>query len=481
MKKSSIKKNFIYNLIYNILNIIIPLITAPYTSRVLGADRIGIYSYTYSLVSTVIMIGALGSATYGQKEIAAAKDDDERNHLFWEIFVIKGITTILCVLLFFVYAYRDKYLFYYMIQIPFFVAAVIDISWLFQGVEKFNYIAIRNCAVRIAGIILLFIFVKQPGDLWKYLMIIGGSQLIGNLSMWPYIRHYVGKPAYDRSSTLRHLKNMMVYFIPSVTYQIYAVLDKAMLGWIVGSDYENGYYEQAHKIVNMAISVISAFTIVMRSRMSYLYSIGNTEEINKKLYQSSHVMAAMVFPMGFGLALISAGMVPWFFGKGYDKVIDILYVFCPMFLFMGYSRLIGTHILTPSGRQGKSNVAQCSAAVVNLVLNMLLIPRLEAIGAAIASVFSEFVIFVIYYYMVRGEFSLITVIKTGWRKFLAGFVMFAALYPLSKKLPVGILSSFEEVILGTVLYVIVLLLLRDEFILDNLKMLKNRALGKLKK
>lgn len=473
-KTNSIKKNFAYNLVYNILNIIIPLITAPYTSRVLGADRIGIYSFTNSLITTVCMIGALGSQTYGQLKIAAAKDEKERNSYFWEIFFIKAFTTILSSLLFFIYASLDRYFVYFMIQIPFLLAYVIDISWLFQGVEKFNYIAIRNTLVRIAGIILLFIFVKEPNDLWKYLTIIGGSQFLGNLSMWPYAKQYVKSPVFDKSRIVFHLKNLMVYFIPTVTYQIYAVLDKAMLGWIVGSEYENGFYEQAYKIVNMVVSVVSAYTIVMRSRMAYLYSNGEKEEIVRKLKQSSDAIAFMVFPMSFGLALIAANMVPWFFGAGYNPVITLLYIFCPIFVFMGYSRLIGTHILTPSGRQGKSNIAQCAAAAANLVLNLILIPKYQAFGAAIASVIAEFIIVVVYYYMVRAEFSITVVISTCWKKFLASLIMFLICWKFAVAMKTTILSTFVIILFGTVVYTVILCVMKDAFLLDNLVKFKER-------
>ena len=480
-KLNSIKKNFIYNLIYSMLSIIIPLISAPYTSRVLGADKIGIYSYTHSLIATVIMLGALGSATYGQKEIAAAKTDDERNHYFWEIFIIKTVTTVVGIILFYAYASFDRYFVYFVLQCPLLIAALLDISWLFQGVEKFNYIAIRNSVIRIAGIVLLFILVKNPGDLWKYLLIIGLSQMIGNLSMWPYAKLYINKPVFDRSRLKMHLSNMMVYFLPSIAYQIYAVLDKAMLGWIVGSDYENGFYEQAHKIIDMVTTVISAYTVVMTSRMSYLYSIGDEKEIQNKLYQAFNLIAFLVFPMSLGLALISSGVVPWFFGDGYEKVIEILYVFCPIFVFLGYSRLIGTHILTPSGRQIKSSMAQVYAALANLVLNMLLIPRYKAMGAALGSVGAEFLIVVVYWFAIRKEMSIFIVIKTGWKKLLSAIIMFFSIYPITKKLPISILSSVLVVILGTLVYFISLIIMRDEFFLNNLIQTKNKLLLKIKK
>lgn len=144
-EKSSVKVNFIYNLIYNIINIIVPLLTAPYTSRVLGAANIGIYSYTYSIVSSMILFGALGTATYGQREIAAAGDDiEKRSRLFWEIWILKAIATIVIFIFFLSYAITTKYCLYYLLQIPFFVAAILDISYLFQGLENSNILQLET-------------------------------------------------------------------------------------------------------------------------------------------------------------------------------------------------------------------------------------------------------------------------------------------------------------------------------------------------
>lgn len=120
MKKVGVKENFIYNLIYNVINIIVPLLTAPYTSRVLGAANIGMYSYTYSIVSSMIMFGAFGTATYGQKEIAAVGDNIvKRSQKFWEIWALKAITMLLCFMFFLPYALNTKQCFYFILQSPF--------------------------------------------------------------------------------------------------------------------------------------------------------------------------------------------------------------------------------------------------------------------------------------------------------------------------------------------------------------------------
>ncbi len=466
-KRTSVTKNYIYNLLYNILNILVPLVTAPYTARVLGADRIGIYSRTYAVISMVIMTGALGSAAYGQKEIAGARDDIRlRSNLFGEIVLIKGAFTAFVTLVFLLGASDSRDYPFYLIQSPFLIAAMIDISWFFQGIEKFKYIAVRNMCVRIAGVILLLLFVKSPGDLWKYLLIIGGSQLFGNLSMWPYIRGNIIKPHIRFRHIPLHIRGLTVYFIPSISYQIYAVLDKAMLGWIVGSDYENGYYEQAHKIVNMAVSVITAYTVVMRSRMSFLYAEFNKKAIQDNLKRSANIIALLAFPMSFGLLALARGVVPWFFGDGYEKVTTILCVLSPIFICMGYSHMMGTHILTPSGRQGKSNVGQCTAAGVNVMLNACLIPYLNSIGAAIASVCSELIIVFIYYWMVRKELSFEMLVSAAYKKVIAALIMFFILWNITKLFSAGVFSSFLEVLIGIMVYASALILLRDKFVTE---------------
>lgn len=463
-KKTSIKINFGYNLIYNIVNIIVPLITAPYTSRVLGAANIGIYSYTYSIISTVIMFGSLGTATYGQKEIASLRNDEKaRSSVFWGIFFLKAITTILAILVFIPIALSSDQVEYYFLQTPFLIAAILDIGWFFQGMEQFKYIAIRNIVVRIVGVVLLLLLVKDQGDLWIYLLIIGVSQLGGNLSMWPYLKGNLVSVQIKFSDITRHISGVMVYFIPTIAYQIYAVLDKAMLGIMVNSDYENGYYEQAYKIINMVITVITAYTVVMRSRMSYLFSQKKYDEIKEKMIKSSEVISFLSFPMTFGLASVAAGMVPWFFGDGYDKVVTLLYVFCPIFIFMGYSHLIGTHLLTPSGRQMKSNVAQIVAAVFNMGLNAILIPKFYSVGAAIASVLSEAIIVIIYFWNVKNEFTPFDAMRTAWKKIISAILMFIVVYWIENHMSISILNSFFEVCIGLMVYILILLLLKDNF------------------
>ncbi|MBQ7976895.1 MAG: flippase [Clostridia bacterium] len=482
MKRASVKANFIYNMTYQVLNILLPLITTPYISSILGAANIGIYSYTYSMVSTFVMIGSLGIGTYGQYEIARCDDDKKAiSKGFWEIQAVKTISVslIFAIYLALTFLYKE-YSLYFLIQIPYFIAAILDISWLYQGLENFKLVAIRNIIIKLLSLVAIFTLVKKSEDLVIYILILCLSQVFGNLVMWMQLPKLVAFVKIEAKNIIHHIKPTFIYFIPTVAHQIYAVLSKTMLGAIGQSNEENGFYEQGYKIINMVVTVINAYTVVMRSRMTVYFKRGDTEKIQSSIEKSSHFIAMLVFPMTFGLMATAKNLVPWFFGAGFEKVTYILYVFAPVFIFMGYSRLLGSHILTPSGRQSKSNIAQCFAAAFNVVFNFILIPHLESIGAVISSVCAEIIIVGMYFWFVRKELSVITIIKTSWKKLVASVVMFFVVYPSHNILPATIVGSLCQISIGALVYLLVLLILQDSYLKSTVNSLINKFRRKVK-
>lgn len=193
--KKSIFTNYIYNLIYQIVVIILPLITTPYLSRVLGAENIGTYGYTLSIVTYFVLFGSLGIAMYGQREIAYVQDDKpNRSKVFWEIIVVRTISlSISLVAFYFIYVSGEKYQIYYKIFMLEIIATMLDISWFFQGLEEFKKTVGRNLVVRIASTILVFILVKTQDDLAKYIFIYVITTLLGNVSLWFYLPKYIQK------------------------------------------------------------------------------------------------------------------------------------------------------------------------------------------------------------------------------------------------------------------------------------------------
>lgn len=483
MNKDGIKKNYIYNLTYQILNLILPLVTTPYISKVLGPGNIGIYSYTYSFVSTFVMVGSLGIATYGQREIASVNDDkEEYSHRFWEIQVVKMLSVSLSMLFYLVFAlcYKD-YRIYFLIQIPYFLAAIFDISWLFQGIEKFKYVALRNICVKLLSLALIFLLVKTKNDLPVYIMLLCISQFAGNVTMWMHLRKYVYVSKVAVRDLKKHIKPTFIYFVPTISYQIHSVLDKAMLGVLYQDNAENGYYEQAHKIVNMATMVISSYNIVMRSRMTALFVQKKKKEFEVNFNNSLHFISMLVFPMSFGMAGIAANLVPWFLGIEYGKVTTLLLIFCPMFIIQGLRTCIGYNIITPTGMQSKGNIVQVTSAITNVFLNAMLIPKYGAIGATVASVAAEGVVLIGYLHYTKEYVRLKNVIYAGYKYLAASLVMFFALSVLSNKFDANILDTFGLIMLGGIIYFVVLLLFRDEFFVTKMQRCIGRMLKRTRK
>lgn len=465
MHKDSIKKNYLYNMAFQVVNLILPLITTPYISKTLGPENVGIYSYTYAYISSFVLIGSLGIATYAQREIAASSCQEERTQKFWEIFWVKmlSITAATILFLIFVLVY-GTYRFYFLIQLPYFLAAILDISWFFQGIEVFKRVSIRNILIKILGLVLIFGFVKNREHLNIYIFILCASQVVGNLTMWINIKKYVERTKSKKLCLYRHIKPAVIYFAPTVAYQIYAVLDKAMLG-VLGQDIlQNGYYEQAHKLVNIAIMVIGSYNAVMRSRMSALFSERKKADIEYYMTRSLHFVSFLIYPMMFGLAGIASNVVPWFFGEEYEPVIHLLVLFSPMFVIQGLRTCIGSHLITPRGStvQAKVNYGSIISAFSNVILNYLLIPRFSASGAVIASIASELIMLITCLMLTKEYVKLTEILFVGWRYALAAVVMLIPVCVLSQGLMSTMINSVLIVIIGACVYLAALYILREK-------------------
>lgn len=476
-KQESIKKNYVYNTLYRILTIITPLITAPYISRVLGSDGVGVYSYTNSIATYFTLFAALGTASYGQREIAMHRDSPEENSkLFWEIELLSVATTAVALIFWTLWIFISKqYTSYYLVLSMSVLAVVFDISWYFGGFEKFKYIVIRNSIVRILGIVLLFVFIKDKNDTLLYVALITSTGLLGNISMWFYLPKMLVKVNRKNLHPFKnHLKQTFMYFVPTIATSVYTVLDKTMIGAITKSADENGYYEQATKIVHMFQSLIFSLNTVMSARQSYLFSLGKIDEIKDKIAKSFDYLFALSIPLMFGLVAVAQNFVPWFFGTGYEPVIKILCAMSPLPFVITISNILGSQYLTPSGQRVRSTKGIISGAVVNVVLNALLIPKFHAIGAVGASVVAELVISIIYVHMSRTVISWRQLLKTAWKKILASAIMFIAIVFIPRIPITPILITISQFIVGVIVYVLALLILRDSFVTESIKYLKEK-------
>lgn len=477
MAKKSISKNYLYNLFYQILLIIMPLITTPYLSRVLGAEAIGIYSYTMSITTYFILFGTLGIAMYGQREVAYVQDNkEERSRIFWEICLLRFITMSISMIIFiFTYARNGEYSVYYRILIIELISQCLDISWFFQGMEEFKKTVTRNSIVKLIFAVSIFIFIKSQSDLLKYILIIICSNLLGNITLWMYLPKYINRVKNKKLKIFRHFKPTIMLFIPQIAMQIYTVLDKTMLGWLIEDKSEVGYYEQAQKVVKLLLTVVTSLGAVMVPRMASTYAKGDNEQLKRYMYNSFQFVFSLAFPIMAGIYLVSDEFVPIFFGQGYEKVSILIKVILPIILFIGVSSIIGTQFLLPTKRQKEFTISVVGGAIVNFILNFITIKKLNSIGASISTAIAEFMVSAIQIYYIKDIIEIRKVLKLSVNNVIGAAIMIVIISIMSKFIQLnGIYMLILKIIVGILIYGIILIALKDEFIIKIFNMTKEK-------
>ena len=470
MKTTSIKKNVLIYTIYQILCIIVPFITVPYVSRILGPQGIGIYSYTHSLVIYFTMFAALGTMSYGSREIARLRDNKEKlSKLFWEIEFLTIITSSICILIWLVFAViYHTYTSYMIILTILIVNVIFDISWLYIGLEKFKYTVSVNSFFKILGIVLIFLFIKEDGDVYKYILITSMVTLAGTISMWIFLPKHVEKPTIKNINLKKHFKETLIYFIPTIAASIYTILDKTLIGLITNDLAENGYYEQATKIIDVCkTTAFVSLNAVLGSRIAYLYSQSKYDEIKKRIKNSIDFIFFMSIGMIYGLVGVSDVFVPLFFGEEFANAALYIKLLSPVILIIGISNCLGSHYFTPAGLRKKSAKYIIIGAITNLVINMLLIPNFKSVGAIIATIIAELTISLLYLKNCNGFLSLKDLLKLSYKKVIAGFIMYLFIFYITKLSMNVYLMLIIQIVLGALLYVICLLIMRDKFIFET--------------
>lgn len=484
MKEISIKRNFIYSMGYQILILITPFITTPYVSRVLGADGIGIYSYTSSVMSYFTLVAALGTSAYGAREIAQHRDDKhESSKLFWEIELMTIFTSLACLAVWVgVILFSREYKFYFVALTPLLLGTMFDISWFYTGHEQMQCVVSRNSVCKIIGIVLLFVLVRDKGDLIIYIVINSMVTMVGNLSMWTYLPQFLEKVDFKSLTYKKHFKETLIYFIPAIATSIYTVLDKTLIGVITHNDYENGYYEQATKIINLIKALVfTSVNTVMGARISYLFAGEKYDEIHERIEKSLDFILFMGIACMFGLIGIAKTFVPFFFGSGYEPVVSLLYVFAPIIVIIGISNCLGSQYYTPSGQRARSAKFIIGGSCVNLCLNLLLIPKMGSQGAAIASVIAELTITVLYVRMSDGYANVKIIWKHAWKRIVAGGIMCIAVWGLGEVLPVnGLVKLIIQIVCGAGIYLGILICMKDVTIKEMLRGILHKVREKVR-
>lgn len=472
MPAPSLKKNFSLSLAYQILSLITPFITTPYISRVLGADGVGIASYTISVSAMFVLFASLGTGSYGTIEIAKARDDfEKRSQLFWEIELLAALSTFVILIAWGVFVFTHvQYRLIYLILTLNLLSVVLDISWFFAGNEEFKYTVFRNFLVKVVGIILLFVLIRDKDDVALYVFVQIFSNILGTATMWLYLKKRICKPKIVLKNLTHHLREALIFFIPTIATSVYSILDKTLIGAITKNAYENGYYEQATKVVAMVKTVtFSALNTVMMSRQSYLFASGKFDEMKARIDMSVDMIMCIGIGASMGVIGIASTFVPLFFGPGYDPVVFLMQLLVPVVLFSGIGDCLGSQYYNPSGLRAKSARYIIAGAVLNLISNLILIPRFGSIGAVIGTLLAELFIACLYVYNCNGFLRLGQILNKVWKRLIAGGCMLVAIAFLRQAGMAAWLTILTQCVVGFLVYALVLVLIRDSFLMYIIK------------
>lgn len=454
----SIKKNFIYNSIYQIMIMFIPLITTPYISRVLGASGIGTYSYAYSIANYYVLFIMLGLNNYGNRSIAKVRDEKiELEKTFWSIYSMQFVLGIFFNIIYLLYCFIFSANSHVSLAVSFYViSACFDVNWFFFGLEKFKLTVIRNTIIKILTTICIFLFVKESTDIIIYCLIMTIGLLASQLALWPYILRNINFYKPTIKEIIVHIKPNLFLFLTVIAVSLFKIMDKVMLG-IMTTTTEVGYYESAERIIAIPTALITSLGTVMLPRMTNM--INNNNKQDKKLIYWSMLFAMFISTsMCFGIMGVSKEFVPLFYGNGFEKCIDLFIILLPTCIFMAFANVIRTQYLLPHQMDKDYVISAFLGAGVNLTVNWIFIPLYGCMGAAIGTFFAEAIVCLYQAYAVRKYLPIKKYFYKSLYFIFAGLFMFLIIFNIDVGNMTIFVELFIKILIGIVLYFIVLIL-----------------------
>ena len=453
-------KNYAYNLSYQLLVIILPIITTPYVTRVFSSTDLGTYGYFNSIVTYFILLATLGVANYGTKEISGHRKDIRKN--FWGIYTLQFGATILSICLYILLCLSLSFMqnpVAYILGLSL-VSKGMDISWLFQGLEDFRKITVRNITVKLVGVSSIFLFVKSANDLYLYVFLLTIFELLGQFSMWLPAREFIGKPHFDWSYAKQHLKPVVLLFLPQIAISLYVTLDRTMLG-ALASTKDVGIYDQALKLVNILLTLVTSLGSVMLPRVANLLSTGDHKAVNKMHQMSFLIYNLVIFPIIAGMLIVNDDFVQFFLGQDFQDAKYAIAIMIFRMFFIGWTNIMGIQILIPHNKNKEFMISTTIPAIVSVGLNLLLLPKLGYIGAAIVSVLTEALVWAIQLYFTRNYLKEVPFLASTVKIIGASALMYGVLFVVKTTVnftPVINVMVFATI--GAILYIFQILFLK---------------------
>ena len=452
----SIRKNTVYNMAYRVFSLLLPLITAPYLSRVAGKAGVGLYEYAWNISYVFVLVGMLGLENYGVRAIARVREkQDELNRVFSEIWrmqlLVAGLT-LLAWLGYVLLIARDERLIALNLTLMS-VSCLVNLDWCLMGLDQFRPIALRNTVVKLAGAAAIFLLVRDAGDLWIYALVWSLATLIGCLSCWTTLYKRVQVVRISWRAALKHLPPCAMLFVSVIAVSVYRRMDVVMLGAMCGWE-PNGLYTNAEKIIYCLSGFISAIGTVMLPQASSLMRKGETGLLGRRIALSMDLMMCMTAALAFGLASVAERFAPLFYSADFAYSGTLMIPLAFTLMTIGFANVIRTQWVLPAGLDHVLIRSVVCGACLNLLINALCIPRMGAMGAVVGTLVAETAVPVVQWLHLRKDLQYGGYLRSAAVYAAMGCVMLPLVRLVGNMLPLsGWPGLAAQVAAGAIAYV----------------------------
>ena len=472
MKK--VFENFIYQSIYQVLLIILPIITIPIISDTLGPTGVGTFNYVYSITNYFILFIGLGLANYGVREIAQVRESKQKlSQKFWELQIFNFVISTAVLTLFFIITSYLKYSNYYLILSLAVFGYMLDITWFYSGIEEFKMITTANGIVKLIGFLLIVILIHDKSDLGKYILIQSSNILLSQLILWFFIRNKIFFIRVRLREVFAHFLPALSYFIGKLAVTLYTNLNKTLLG-VLATITAVGYYTNSLQLVIIVVALMGSLDTVLMPKMSHLQANKKEDEMIELLTKVIHLEIFVTIPAMFGILATNQKLIGWFFGEKFSYIEKIVPFFAPLVIIIPLGTAIMRQYLIPMKQIKQYNFSVILGAFLGVVINILLIPQIGIWGAVIATLISELMVTGIRVSELMKKTTFRFSIHQILKYFVSGLVMLIIIELFSSSMRSSPVTTFIQMTVGLIVYMAATFILKANPIVDMIKFLRKK-------
>lgn len=480
-KMKSLKLNFVMNAILTMSSFIFPLISFPYISRILGPDGTGRVSFTTSVITYFSMFAQLGIPTYGIKACAKAREDKrELTRVAHELLLINLITNIisymvLAIALAVVPRLQDDKILYVIISSIIFLTSI-GMEWLYRALEQYTYITVRSVCFKLIALVAMFVLIHQKSDYIIYGAISIFASSASNIFNFINAHKYIGFKPVGNYNLKRHLKPVMVFFAMACATTVYTNLDTVMLGFMA-TDADVGYYHAAVKVKILLVSIVTSLGGVLLPRASYYIQVGRIDEFRRITKKGLNFVFLLATPLTVYFILFAKQGVYLLSGSAYIGAIAPMQIIMPTLLLIGVTNILGIQILVPTGREKIVLYSEVAGAVIDVIINALLIPTMVSSGAALGTLVAEIVVLIVQFHNLKDEVKDVF-LSIHYLKIIEGVIIGSVLSIWIRRLGLGnFMTLLISAVIFFVSYGIFMLITREDLVME----IFNHFLGRVKR